>query len=41
VTAFKRLFRDDNFVNLLRAEDLHSMPKCLSDKIDFELKEGA
>lgn len=31
VTGFKRLLADENFVNLLRAEDFGSIPKCLSE----------
>lgn len=33
VEAMRRLLREDNFNNLLRAEDLHSLPKFLSDMI--------
>lgn len=29
-TGFKRLLDDENFINLLKAENLGSMPKCLS-----------
>jgi ParB family chromosome partitioning protein len=36
VTGFKRLLDDENFVNLLRAEDLSTMPKCLSERITSE-----
>jgi ParB family chromosome partitioning protein len=31
--AFKKLVADENFVTLLRAESLASMPKCLVEKI--------
>jgi ParB family chromosome partitioning protein len=31
--ALKRLFRDENFVNLLRAEKLDSMPEYLADAV--------
>lgn len=33
VSAMKRLFTDENFVNLLRAESLDSLPQYLADKI--------
>ena len=33
VSALKRLCKDENFINLLRAEKLESMPTFLSDKI--------
>lgn len=33
VTAFRRLLADDNFLNLLRAESLSTMPKPLSLKV--------
>lgn len=36
VNAMKMLFRDENFVNLLRAEGLESLPEFLAEKI----KEG-
>lgn len=39
VTGFKRLLDDENFINLLRAEDLGSMPKCLSERINSKLGE--
>ena len=35
VTGFKRLRDDENFVNLLKAEGLGMMPKCLGDQTDF------
>jgi len=38
VSALKELFDDENFVNLLRAEALSSVPKYLADQI--KLKEG-
>lgn len=41
VTAFKNLLADDDFVTLLRAEGLASMPKYLSDKINAKLREAA
>ncbi|MEI8341011.1 MAG: plasmid partitioning protein RepB C-terminal domain-containing protein [Verrucomicrobiota bacterium] len=41
VTAFKKLLADENFVTLLRAEGLASMPQFLSDKINATLKEAA
>ena len=41
VTAFKRLLADENFVNLLRAEKLSTMPKYLAEKIRSTLKEAA
>jgi ParB family chromosome partitioning protein len=41
VTAFKRLLADENFVNLLRAEKLSTMPKYLADRIRSALKEAA
>ena len=33
VSALKRLFTDENFVNLLRAESLDSLPQYLADEI--------
>lgn len=33
LSALKRLFQDDNFVTLLRAEGLNSMPAYLADKL--------
>jgi len=41
VNAFMQLRKDENFVNLLRAEKLTMMPKCLSDKLKVALKEAA
>jgi ParB family chromosome partitioning protein len=39
VSALKELFEDENFVNLLRAESLNSMPKYLAEQI--KLKGGS
>lgn len=36
VTAFRRLSEDEDFTNLLRAEELDSMPAFLAEKIDPE-----
>lgn len=36
VSALKHLFHDDNFVNLLRAESLDSLPQYLADQIHGE-----
>lgn len=33
VAAMKRLFTDENFINLLRAESLDSLPQYLADKV--------
>jgi len=41
VTAFKKLIHDENFINLLRAEGLATMPKYLSDKISLCLEDAA
>ena len=41
VTGFKRLLDDENFVNLLRAEDLGTVPKCLSERINSEPRREA
>jgi len=35
VSALKEIHKDDNYINLLRAEKLDSMPKYLSDKLKF------
>lgn len=35
VNAFKRLLSDDNFVNLLRAEGIGTMPKFLAELVKF------
>lgn len=37
-SALKRLVADDNFINLLRAESLDSMPQYLADHV-FQIKE--
>ena len=34
VAAFNKLLADENFVTLLRAEGLMTMPKCLWEKLD-------
>ncbi len=36
VSALKELFEDENFVNLLRAESLRSMPKYLAEQIKLK-----
>jgi ParB family chromosome partitioning protein len=41
VTAFNKILGDENFVNLLRAESLSTMPKYLSAKLGRTLKETA
>jgi ParB family chromosome partitioning protein len=41
VTGFKRLLDDENFVNLLRAEDLGTIPKCLSQHMSSEPRRAA
>jgi ParB family chromosome partitioning protein len=41
VTAFTRLLADENFVNLLRAESLSTMPKYLWTKLGTKHKEAA
>jgi ParB family transcriptional regulator, chromosome partitioning protein len=41
VTAFNKLLADDNFVTLLRAESLSTMPKYLWTKLGSKLKEAA
>lgn len=41
VTAFSKLRADDNFVNLLRAESLATMPKYLWEKLSPNHKEAA
>ncbi len=40
-TTFKRLLADENFVLLLRAEGLTSMPKCLAEMVHGEEREAA
>jgi ParB family chromosome partitioning protein len=34
VQGLKKLFADDNFVNLLRAEGLDTLPKYLAERIN-------
>jgi len=41
ITGFKRLVEDENFVNLLRAEDLATMPRCLADRLKSETRRAA
>lgn len=41
VTGFKRLVDDENFINLLRAEDLGSMPKCLAERMKSDNRRTA
>lgn len=41
VTAFMKLVADENFINLLRAEGLSTMPKHLSIKISGDHEEAA
>jgi ParB family transcriptional regulator, chromosome partitioning protein len=41
VNAFNQLLADENFVNLLRAETLSTMPKYLWDKLGTKHKEAA
>ncbi|HTS18000.1 MAG TPA: plasmid partitioning protein RepB C-terminal domain-containing protein [Verrucomicrobiae bacterium] len=41
VTAFSKLLMDENFVNLLRAESLSTMPKYLWSKLGTNQKEAA
>jgi ParB family chromosome partitioning protein len=40
VNALKALFGDENFVNLLRAEGLESLPEYLAQKIREEETNG-
>lgn len=40
VSAVKQLLEDDNFVNLLRAESLDSMPAYLAQQVDINRKTG-
>jgi ParB family chromosome partitioning protein len=40
VTAFSKLTANENFVTLLRAESLATMPKVLGDKVAKQQKEG-
>jgi ParB family chromosome partitioning protein len=41
VTAFNKLLADENFLNLLRAESLPTMPKSVWDKLSSNRKEAA
>ncbi|MCI0541072.1 MAG: ParB N-terminal domain-containing protein [Verrucomicrobiales bacterium] len=41
VTAFSKLMANENLVNLLRAESLATMPKCLWGKLGSKHKEAA
>jgi ParB family chromosome partitioning protein len=41
VTAFTKMLRDENFINLLRAEKLLTVPKFLADKLHGTFKEAA
>ncbi len=41
VTAFTQVLRDENFLNLLRAEKLASIPKFLANKLHGTFKEAA
>jgi ParB family transcriptional regulator, chromosome partitioning protein len=41
VTAFSKLMCDENFVTLLRAESLFTMPKCLWERLNVKHKEAA
>ena len=41
VTGFRRLMEDENFVNLLRAEDLATMPMCLSERLRSDGRRAA
>ena len=41
VTAFTKVLRDENFLNLLRAEKLASVPKFLANKLHGTFKEAA
>jgi ParB family chromosome partitioning protein len=36
VTAFKKLMQDENFINLLRAEGLFTMPANLAQKVNIQ-----
>jgi ParB family chromosome partitioning protein len=40
VMAFDKVLEDENFVNLLRAEGLSTMPKYLFEKLDRKQKEA-
>ena len=39
-TAFTKLLADENFLTLLRAESLATMPKCLRDRVGHKEKEN-
>jgi ParB family transcriptional regulator, chromosome partitioning protein len=41
VTAFSKLVADENFVTLLRAESVATMPKTIWDKVAEQRKEAA
>jgi ParB family chromosome partitioning protein len=41
VTGFKRLRDDENFINLLKAEGLGMMPKCLGDQLQADVRRAA
>ena len=41
VTGFKRLLDDENFINLLRAEEMGTMPKCLAEHLDSDTRRAA
>jgi len=41
VTGFKRLRDDENFINLLKAEGLGMMPKCLGDQLQADIRRAA
>jgi len=41
VTGFKRLLEDENFINLLRAEELGSMPKLLAKHMKPDTRRAA
>lgn len=41
VTGFSRLMVDENFINLLKAEGLGMMPKCLGDQIQTDVRKAA
>ena len=38
VTALRRLFEDENFINLLRAESLETLPTYLANELHGESK---
>lgn len=41
VQALKEILRDDNYINLLRAEKLDSMPRYLADQLEFPSEPNA